>query len=207
LLASLLKMNLNHILQISNFLPKEERDTIFNTICTHQNAFQYLGTPDPNGGGSLHLPSSLETVDTPETKKIRKACELLSNRIINRLPEIFSRLNIEPFPVSQIPLSIMNGLDGHTGAVHTDESGGRFKISLLYYLHKTPKAFQGGALQLFETNTDAQNGYCEEPFASIEHEDNLLIAFASKTYHGVTDVSMDSTTFEDGRFVIVGFLE
>ena len=153
----------------------------------------------------MHLPSKAE-VPNKDAEPIYKVCEYLSDRILNILPDIFSKLNIEPFPVSEIPLSIMNGLNNHTGEVHTDESGGRFKISLLYYFHKTPKAFQGGALELFETDTKAENGYKEEAFAKIEHEDNLLIAFPSETYHGVTDVTLDSTNFENGRFVVVGFL-
>ena len=199
-------MDLNRILQIPDFLPQQERDTLFDTVCKYQKAFQYLGIPNPDGSGTLHIPDKSEIPEAPEAEIVRKACKCLSDHILKLLPEIFEKLQIEPFPVPQIPLSIMNGLNGHTGSVHNDESGGRFKIPLLYYLHKTPKAFQGGALELFETDADNQNGYKEEAFAKIEHDDNLLIAFPSKTYHGVTDVSMNSTNFEDGRFIVVGFL-
>jgi Rps23 Pro-64 3,4-dihydroxylase Tpa1-like proline 4-hydroxylase len=195
-----------HALTISDFLSKEERDTLFDTVCNNQNAFHYLNTPDGNSGGTLHLATPQESTDNAAATRIRQACKSISTRIQNILPELFPKLGIEPFSVAEIPLSVMNGLDGHTGSIHTDESGGRHKISLLYYFHKTPKAFQGGALELFETDEKSPNGYKEQAFAKIEHQDNVLIAFPSETFHGVTDVTMDSTAFEDGRFVVVGFL-
>lgn len=195
-----------HVVTISDFLSNEERDTLFDTVCDNQNAFQYLSTPDGNGGGTLHLATPQESTDNEAATRIRKACECISTRIQNTLPELFPKLGIEPFSVAEVPLSVMNGLDGHTGGTHTDESGGRFKISLLYYFHKRPKAFQGGALELFETDEKSPNGYNEQAFAKIEHQDNLLIAFPSDTFHGVTDVTMDSNSFENGRFVVVGFL-
>ena len=201
-----MQMNSNHILKIPNFLPKDEHDLLLNTICANQQAFEYLEVPNENSGGTLHLSLGPETPDSSEVTAIRKVCESLSKRIQQLLPEIFNSLEIEPFPVSKIPLTLMNGLNGHTGSVHNDESGGRFKISLLYYFNSIPKVFQGGALDLFETDENEPNGYKEEPFTTIEHQDNLLIAFRSETYHGVTDVTMDSKEFKDGRFVIVAFL-
>ena len=193
-------------LKISNFLLKEERDELFESVCKHRNVFKPLGTLDPDGG-TFHVSLGSESDGSPGIEFVRKACECVSNRIQKLLPKIFKTLNIKPFPVSKIPLSIGNGLNGHTGSVHTDESGGRFKISLLYYFHKVPKVFEGGALELFATDKDSHVGYHEKAFAKIEHEDNVLIAFPSETFHGVTDVNLDSTAFEEGRFVIVGFLE
>ncbi len=195
-----------HALKVSNFLLKEERDALFETVCKHQSVFKHLGLPDPDGGGTLHVSLGPESNGSSGIEYVRKACECLANRIEELLPKIFEVLDMEPFPVAKIPLSIGNGLHGHTGSVHTDESGGRHKISLLYYFHKVPKVFQGGALEFFAANEDSPKGHHENAFEKIEHEDNLLIAFPSETYHGVTDVFLDSTKFEDGRFIIVGFL-
>lgn len=193
-------------IKVSNFLSKEERDALFESVCKHQNLFQPLGPPDPDGGGTLHISLESEHITSPEIEQLLQACETLANCMKKVLPQVFDKLGVEPFPVSEIPLSIGNGLDGHTGSPHTDESGGRFKISLLYYLHKHPKVFQGGALEFFKADANLPRGYREKALSKIEHDDNLLVAFPSETYHGVTDVSLDSTKFEDGRFVIVGFL-
>ena len=66
--------------------------------------------------------------------------------------------------------------------------------------------FRGGDLALYEADTGSASGHRTEPITSIENEDNLLLAFKSNTYHGVTDVQCDSREFADGRFVAVSFL-
>ncbi len=195
-----------HIIQIADFLPKQERDTLFETVCANQEAFQYIRTPESTKGGALHLSLKPEKSEAPEVVLIREACECLSKRTMKLLPRLFTDLDVEPFPVSHIPFSLTNCLNGHKGIPHTDESGGRFKITLLYYFHKIPKVFRGGAIEFYETDTTAQSGHSDKAFAKVEHEDNLLIAFPSRMYHGVTDVQLDSVEFEDGRFVAVGFL-
>jgi hypothetical protein len=195
-----------NIIQIANFLPKEERDKVFDIVCANKKAFQDVRVPESNQGELMYLPLELENSDRSEAVKIRQAIECLSKRIIKLLPKLFISLGVEPFPVSHVPFSVINGLNHHVGIPHVDESGGKFKISILYYFHKTPKTFQGGALEFYDTDTSFQSGHSDKPFAKIDHEDNLLIAFPCKTYHGVTNVQLDSNEFEDGRFVVVGFL-
>ncbi len=202
-----LDLNSINTIRFPEFLKTTERDELFNSVCTNQEMFNDISTSKSTKRRSLYFPLKSGQTQNPETTPIHKACEYLSNHIIKSLPEIFKTLDIAPFHVSHIPLTIINGLNQHGGTPHTDESGGRFSISLLYYFHKKPKAFQGGALEFYDTDTTFPNGHNEKPFAKIEHEDNLLLAFPSKTYHGVTDTLLDSTKFKDGRFVVVGFLE
>ena len=204
--TSVSSLNSKHIIQIPNFLSQQERNALFDTVCANQEAFQFIGLPNSNKSVSLHLHLGPEKPDDPKVMYIREACDVLSERIKNLFPNLFPTLGVKPFPVSQIPLSIMNGLNGHKGDPHMDESGGRFKISLLYYFNKVPKVFQGGVLEFYETDANFQRGHRDKASIKIEHEDNLLIAFASDTYHGVSPVQLDSAEFEDGRFVVVGFL-
>lgn len=196
----------NQVFQIANFLPQQERDTLVTTVFENQEAFHYNDFPGSIKQGSLYLNHGSEKPEDSKVDLIYKACECLSKRIIKLLPELFTALDVMPFPVSDIPFNFINGLNGHMGLPHTDESGGRFKISLLYYINKVPKAFRGGALEFYETDATSQSGHSEKAFAKIEHEDNLLIAFPSHLYHGVSEVQLDSDKFEDGRFVVVGFL-
>lgn len=205
-ITSIAGLRSKRIIKIANFLSQQERDTLFDSVCANQESFQHIGIPDADMGGSLHLSLKPEKHERSEVVHIREACECLSNRIMKILPKLFTNLGVEPFPVSQIPLSLINGLNGHKGTPHNDESGGRFKISLLYYFNRVPKAFRGGALEFYETDAMLQSGHSDEVFARIEHEDNSLIVFPSQTYHGVTDVQLDSDEFEDGRFLAVAFL-
>lgn len=198
--------NFRKIIQIPNFLSQQDRDTLMNSVCQNQEVFNHRGKTDSKDSGSFNL--ALESIKnrSPKETEIFEACDSMYQKMITLLPTIFNTLEIEPFPVSHIPLSIVNGLNGHIGLPHTDESGGRFKISILYYFNKTPKVFQGGELQFFQNDSTLQGGHHEKPFATIEPQDNTLVAFPSDMYHGVTEVKLDSNNFEDGRFVMVGFL-
>ena len=195
-----------NIIQIANFLPKEERDELFDTVCANKKAFEGVRISKSNQEELMYLPLELEKTDQSDIVQIRQVVEYLSKRIMKLLPKLFTSLGVEPFPVSHIPFALINGLNHHVGIPHVDESGGKFKISILYYFHKTPKTFQGGALEFYDTDTSFQTGHNDNPFAKIEHEDNLLITFPCQTYHGVTSVQLNSNEFEDGRFVVVGFL-
>lgn len=207
LIISIPGLNTGNILQISDFLPQGERDSLFDTVLTHQKAFQHINISETYKTDTLHLSLKHEASEGSEVVLIRQACEHLSKSIMELLPELFNTLGIEPFPVSHIPLSIINGFNGHEGMPHTDDGGGRFKISLLYYFSKTPKAFRGGALEFYETDATCESGHRDKAFAKVEHEDNQFIAFPSQTYHGVTKTWLNSVEFEDGRFVVLGFLQ
>ena len=191
--------------EIAQFLPAHDHDELYRAACTHRELFLPPGGVGSAVGGSLYW--SLETVgESSEGNQLGEAVDALGKRILDRLPSLFTALGVEPFPVSRIPISLIHGLDGHSGIPHSDSSGGRFKISLLYYFHRTPKAFRGGDLEIYGTVPGSETGHSDEPLMKIEFEDNLLLAFPSETFHGVTEVSCDSSEFADGRFVAVAFL-
>ena len=191
------------IIQIAQFLPKHERDAIFSALCANQEAFQQPGLPGNSAAGALYLPLESNEVDIGS---VISACESLSDRILNLLPTLYSTFDIQPFATAKLPLTFVNGLDGHLALPHADESGGRFKISILYYLHQSPKAFCGGDLEFYPDDPNSMNGHSNEATNTIVHEDNLLIAFPSEYLHGITEVKCSSNRFEDGRFAAVGFL-
>lgn len=184
------------------FLPVKDRDVLFQAACANQELFNPPGGADSAVGSTQYWSDERDTEDNI----LREAIEILRANILDRLPSIFRVLGVEPFPVPQIPLSLIHGLDGHSGSPHADSIDGRYIISLLYYFHSDPKVFRGGDLELYETDAGSASGHRVEPLARIENEDNLLLAFKSKTYHGVTDVQCDSGEFADGRFVAVSFL-
>ena len=194
------------VIHVVSFLPDRERDTLFDTVCANRKAFQPPGGPGTIAEGSLLLSLDSDKCDLDGVGSIRAACECLSKRIEELLPTLFTALGVEPFAVPNIPLSLVHGLNGHRGVPHTDESGGRFKISLLYYFHREPKAFHGGDLEFYNADPTSPSGHRNKPLARIDHGDNLLIAFPSHTFHGITDVQCDTDDFSDGRFAVIGFL-
>ncbi len=184
------------------FLPVKDRDTLFKAACANQELFNPAGGVDSAVGSTLYWSDDSGTEDPI----LRETTGILRSNILDRLPSIFRVLGVEPFPVSQIPLNLIHGLDGHSGLPHADSIDGRYAISLLYYFHSHPKVFRGGDLELYEADAGSERGHGVQPLARIDNEDNLLLAFKSQTYHGVTDVQCDSAEFADGRFVAVSFL-
>jgi len=205
-IASVSGLESMRVVRIAQFMPQRERDALFDAACANREAFQCPGIPGSNEGGSLYLSLEPNGFDQPGVAPVREASKCLSKRILRLVPTLFTALGVEPFPVPEIPLALVNGLNGHSGSPHADESGGRFKISLLYYFHRAPKAFRGGDLEFYDADPASASGHRDEALARVDHEDNLLIAFPSQTFHGITDVHSDSDDFADGRFAAIGFL-
>jgi len=192
--------------KISRFLPMRERDALYAAACANQVAFQPPGGSGSEVGGSLYLSLEPNGCDGPGVAPVREASEFLSKRILEILPSLFRALEIEQFAVSEMPLTLVNGLDGHCGLPHADSIDGRYRISLLYYFHREPRAFRGGDLEIYEANPASPNDNEYETLARIDQEDNQLIAFPSQTFHGITEVRCDSDDFADGRFAAIAFL-
>ena len=193
------------IAKIAQFLPPEAHDALYQAACANQRLFHPPGGPGSAVGTTLYW--SGETGGGKlKGSPLSEAMEVMGEHILDRLPFIFEALGVDPFPVPRVPLNLIHGLDGHSGSPHADSTNGRFLISLLYYFNKVPKVFRGGDLELYETDGGSTSGHSDEPLTRIKHEDNLLLAFDSNTFHGVTDVRCDSREFADGRFVAVAFL-
>lgn len=203
---SVIELNGAKAIQVANFLPEEERNTLFEAVCREQARFVSPGLPGTPGGSTRFFSLDSEGNDENNCSAIQKAYEPFSIRVIEQVSGFCKALGIPPISVSHIPISLISGLHGHSGEPHTDSTGGQYRISILYYFHKEPKAFSGGDLEFYATDMSASRGYSTSALHSIPMQDNLLVVFPSETFHGVTRVYSDSTDFADGRFVAVGFL-
>lgn len=92
----------------------------------------------------------------------------LVSHIRDLLPYLFSALQMEPFEVKEFPLTFIVGHDGHSGLPHADSIDGRYRISLLYYLHNEPRAFRGGDLEFFSAEPESPTGHSEKAVARLE---------------------------------------
>ena len=199
-------LNSVRAVKIARFLPGHERDALYAAVCANQTAFEPSGVPGSASAGSFYLSLESSEFDRPEVAAIRLASGVLSKRILEILPSLFAALGIEPFAVKEMPLTLVNGLDGHCGLPHADSIDGRYRISLLYYFHREPRAFQGGDLEIYAADPAPASGTGDAAIARIDQQDNLLIAFSSDTFHGITPVRCESDDFIDGRFAVISFL-
>ena len=72
------------------------------------------------------------------------------------------------------------------------------RIGAVYYFHRTPKVFSGGALRIYSFEVTADRG----TFVDIEPTNNTLVFFPSWFPHEVLPVVCPSGRFEDSRFAI-----
>lgn len=194
------------VVTLAPFLPQDEHDALLAALTGNPEAFHPPGGPSAPDIGSYYLPLTAEEGDRPGIDRIRAASSPLATRIREHLPALFEALDIDPFAVSEVPMEFVNGLDGHTGLPHADSVNNRYRLSFLYYLHQQPRSFSGGDLEFYEADPESPVGHAPEPCARVAYRDNVLVAYPSSTFHGITTVQCDRQDFAGGRFVAVGFL-
>lgn len=92
-------------------------------------------------------------------------------------------------------------LDGGYYRAHSDDDGseaGARALSYVYYYHRLPRPYRGGALGVYPSPDEA-------PLV-IEPEVNELVLFPSALVHEVQDVGVPSRAFLDARFSVNGWL-
>jgi len=117
------------------------------------------------------------------------------------LPGMLSDMGMKPFPVSRFELELVASNDGDFYRRHIDtkmgprEGRGTRLVSMVYYFHAAPKAFEGGELRLFALANAAT-------FADIAPAQNRLVAFPSWVPHEVRPIACPSGAFANSRFSI-----
>lgn len=116
------------------------------------------------------------------------------------LPGILTDLGMRAFDIARYEIELVRHNDGDFYKRHIDTQTGptataRRAISLVYYFHAEPKAFEGGALRLYALNRN-------DVFLDVEPRQNRLVAFASWVPHEVMPISCPSGRFIDSRFAI-----
>ena len=112
-------------------------------------------------------------------------------------PGLRAELGMGPYGLHDLELQLAAHNDGALFCRHGDTYKGWGTdrvISAVYYFHRQPCAFSGGALRLYPLTGE---GYVE-----IEPVHNRLVAFPSFVEHEVIPVSCPSGLFMDSRFAV-----
>jgi hypothetical protein len=137
---------------------------------------------------------------------------MLERRLREHLPEIFRDIGTPVFAPDFIELELVAHGEGAFFVTHTDipigsgrkraggDGTGRHDrlVSAVYYFHREPKRFSGGALRLYRLG----DGRGEGDFAEFHPAQNSLVAFPSWVPHEVRRVSCPGGAFEDCRFAL-----
>jgi Rps23 Pro-64 3,4-dihydroxylase Tpa1-like proline 4-hydroxylase len=130
------------------------------------------------------------------------------NRLGARAADLTRALRVSPFEVSHIELELVAHNDGAHFARHEDTYSGRAfsrlgerMLSSVYYLHREPKRFSGGALRLHRFGAADDDESCD-----IAPEQGRLVTFPSWAPHEVRPVAVPTGAFADSRFAVNGWL-
>jgi len=136
---------------------------------------------------------------------IAPIAEWLRPLIAACLPSMSARLGVAPFPVEVIELKCTAYGDGHFFRVHSDSRHHPTRrISFIYYFHRLPKRYSGGALLLYDGDpTDPIRCFLDS-VTRLDTLDNSIVFFPSGTHHEVTTVVNPSGRLEDARFTFAG---
>jgi SM-20-related protein len=128
---------------------------------------------------------------------------VLEQRLIETAPALIDRLGLTKFTIARKVFEIVAHGNGAFYGEHADTFTGddlpnaQRMLSCVYYFHRHPKRFSGGALRLY--GFDRGDG---RPFVDVEPERDTLLAFPSFTRHEVLRVSCASDELLDSRFAI-----
>ena len=187
-------------------LPPDFHEGLLPFLAASKDAFAPAPVTGPSGVRQYD-PSLRDTLDF---KGHWDARARFKAHVYDLLPDILPRLGMAPFTPGLFDLHVRAYLDGHFFKVHTDTRRDRPDIAsrvvtVVYYLHRTPRAYTGGALLLFDTDPDTGR-FTRSRFTQIVPEDGTLVAFPSHAYHCVTPVRCASEDFGDSRFVLNAFI-
>ncbi|HXQ14253.1 MAG TPA: 2OG-Fe(II) oxygenase [Caulobacteraceae bacterium] len=180
---------------VPNFLEPDRLAALLDFAARHEAEFEPTGVvgrtrpgPDPNIRRSTGL------------RQLGEFRPLLRARLLDLAPALIAELRLSPFEVSKVELELVAHGDGAYYKRHIDTATARDEahmrvLSGVYYFHREPCAFSGGALRLYAIGDNAR-------FVDIEPVCNTLLVFPAWAPHEVMPVSVPSRRFADSRFAV-----
>lgn len=181
-----------------NFLPADQHRRLIAYALANENRFVETSTST----NDRSYRQSVVLHDFPEF------AELFRARIRAMLPQIAAALPCAALGQT-IEAQMTSHNDGDYYKVHNDNGSAdtaRRELTFVYYFNRQPKAYQGGALRVFDTMV--RNGYyvAAPSDRQVEPLDNRIVFFLSRYQHEVTPVTCPSRRFAEGRFTVNGWI-
>ncbi|GHA43396.1 hypothetical protein GCM10010329_77810 [Streptomyces spiroverticillatus] len=177
------------VLRLENFLGSANAERLHAFAVAHRPEF-VAGDDSEFGRQAAYLP-----LDSP----------FLRQALANCLPLARSVLGIQA-PGVKVATQITAYGDSAGFAAHTDAGELGFdpvhQLTALYYFHRRPKAFTGGALRLYDVAAREGKAWRAESYREIEPGFDTLLLFPGTAYHEVLPIQCASREFGDYRFAV-----
>jgi len=184
---------------INNFLTPAENQQLFDYVCRKQADF----VPTTTSTNADNYRRSLVLHYFPEFR------ELIVNKIQKLIPDVWTKLNMQPFPIGEIESQLTMHNDGNFYKVHNDNGSpdtATRTLTYVYYFNREPKAFSGGDLVIYDSKIQGKYYVKGDTFKTVEPRNNIIVFFQSRYMHEVLPVKCDSKEFADSRFTVNGWV-
>jgi Rps23 Pro-64 3,4-dihydroxylase Tpa1-like proline 4-hydroxylase len=184
--------------RLANWLGSQMVDRLLDYAQSHRDSFAVSGV-----GRKENKRIDLTLRRSMALKELGDLEDELRGRAREALPAMFQQLGAARFEPSKFELEIVAHGDGAFYARHRDTNissgpplSNRRIISAVYYFHRLPKSFSGGALRIYSF------AGADDVFVDVEPVNDTLIFFPSWFPHEVLPVVCPSGRFEDSRFAV-----
>lgn len=130
-------------------------------------------------------------------------------RALERPVQVARRyFGMDGVPFGRIELQVTASGDGDFFVTHCDDGYGESydrMLTFIYYLHRNPRPFTGGTLNVFDSRKVSGKYEAAPSFARIDPRDNRLVMFPSDRFHEVARMASPSAAFEDRRITVNGW--
>lgn len=188
----------------SGFLSEEEREDLLRFALEKRDLFK----PTKLWGDVVDPERRI----SEKLNKLGPFRAMFEKKVADHLPDMFARTGTRPFELEFVELELVAHGDGAHFAAHSDipigpgrkpTGGDRSEtqdrlLSGVYYFHREPKRFSGGALRLHRFGGEGAEG----DWVDIEPEQNSFVIFPAWARHEVRTISCPSRDFADSRFAV-----
>ena len=130
---------------------------------------------------------------------------LFEARVRRLLPHVRRELGVPWFRLGTIERQLHAHRGGDFFGRHVDNAHGEVlprRVSAVYYFHRTPRRFDGGALYLYDEIVADGVRQVGPTCTAIEPLDNSIVFFPSGVFHEVEPVRRHDDEFGSSRFTI-----
>lgn len=191
---------------LDEFLSPQELETLMRFTMEHESDFQASEVINPTAAGGVvnydHRRSRVLT-------DLAVQEELILARIRTVLPEVLSKLDMEPFEIAGVESQITSSNDGDYFHYHSDNGSDQVvsrHLTFVYFFHREPKQFEGGELRIHDAQLENDSYVPSGSYQTIVPQQNQIVFFPCELLHEITPVRCGSRQFADSRFTLNGWL-
>jgi hypothetical protein len=189
--------------RMTDFLSPPQHGRLLEHVLACRDGLHESSVIDPQGRRILdHTFRRSHTLAGP---RLEEMWSMFEERLRGLLPGVRRALGMPWFPLGKVERQLAVHDNNGFFAPHVDISDAvtaKRRISGVYYFHRTPRRYAGGALRLYDTWVTPKGSTPAGTYTDLAPIDNSAVFFRSDAVHAVCPVRSETDAFGDGRFAV-----